>query len=319
MAKLTVAIPYYQNEDGILRRALASVFSQTFTEFDIIIIDDQSPYPIAQELAPLPVEQRSRITVIRQENAGPGGARNTALDNVQTDTQFVAFLDSDDIWTPDHLLNAYEGMTRFGADCYWASITGGEAFYYHFGVADLERTEHVVRLQEAPLIVELPELSRAMLKNWSFLHLSCMVIGRRLFETIRFDAKLRLAAEDVLFFCDSVLAAQRVILCDAPGAVRGEGINIFHGIDNDSPQFLKQQFNTWVALDTLEGRFARRSQEAASIRSYKTTARRQALWSQARRVKRRKLPQFDLLAKWVWRDPALLGSAFGLAAGKFSR
>lgn len=319
MAKMIVAIPYYQKETGILRRALASVFDQTFTDFHIIVVDDQSPFSIDDELAPLSAEQRDRITVIRQPNAGPGGARNTALDNVPKESEFVAFLDSDDVWTPDHLKNAYESMTGFGADCYWASITGGDAFYYHFGVADLEKTETVVRLKDDPLIVELPELSGVMLKNWSFLHLSCMVLGRKLFETVRFDARLRLAAEDVLFFCDCVKAARRVILCDAAGAVRGEGINIFHGIDNDSPQFLKQQFNTWVALDMLEGRFAQRSSEAESIRSYKTTARRQALWSQARRVRSRKLPQFDLLAQWIWRDPVLLRSVFELAAGKLAR
>lgn len=319
MAKLTVAIPYYQKEPGILRRALASVFEQTYTDFHIIVVDDQSPFSIDEELAPLSENRRERITVIRQPNAGPGGARNTALDNVPADSEFVAFLDSDDIWTPDHLKNAYEAMTRFGADCYWASITGGDAFYYHFGVADLEKTETVNRLQERPLLVEIPDLSSVMLKNWSFLHLSCMVIGRKLFETVRFDARLRLAAEDVLFFCDCVQASRRVVLCDAAGAVRGEGINIFHGIDNDSPQFLKQQFNTWVALDLLEGRFAQRSSEADSIRSYKSTARRQALWSQARRVRRRKLPQFDLLAKWVMRDPSLLRSVFELAADKIAR
>lgn len=319
MAKLTVAIPYYQKEPGILRRALASVFEQTYKDFHILIVDDQSPYSIDEELAPLSENWRERITVIRQPNAGPGGARNTALDNVPADCDFVAFLDSDDIWTPDHLKNAAEAMTRFGADCYWASITGGDAFYYHFGIADLEKTERVERLQDGPLVVEVPDLSSVMLKNWSFLHLSCMVIGRTLFETVRFDARLRLAAEDVLFFCDCVKASARVVLCDAPGAVRGEGINIFHSIDNDSPQFLKQQFNTWVALDLLEGRFAQRSSEAHSIRSYKSTARRQALWSQARRVRRRKLPQFDVLAKWVWRDPALLRSVFELAAGKLAR
>lgn len=319
MAKLTVIIPYYQREPGILRRALASVFAQTFTDFDVLIVDDQSPYPVDEELKSLPSGERERIRVIRQPNAGPGGARNTGLDHIGEDTKFAAFLDSDDVWTPDHLKNAYEGMTRFGADCYWASITGGDAFYYHFGVADLEKTETVNRLQEEPLTVELPDLSSAMLKNWSFLHLSCMVISRKLFETVRFDPALRLAAEDVLFFCDCVLASGRVILCDAPGAVRGEGINIFHGIDNDSPEFLKQQFNTWVALDTLEGRFARRPAEVASIRSYKSTARRQALWSQARLVKRRKLPQLQLLARWAWRDPVLLKSVLELAAGKFSR
>ncbi len=214
--------------------------------------------------------------------------------------------------------NAYQSLTRFDADCYWASITGGDAFYYHFGVADLLKSDTCIRLQESPLVVEIPDLSNVMLRNWSFLHLSCMVIGRSLFETIRFDAALRLAAEDVLFFCDCVLSARRVVLCDAAGAERGEGINIFHSIDNDSPEFLQQQFNTFVALETLEGRFSRRPQEIASIRSYQHTARRQALWSQARRLRRRKVPQFRLLARWVWRDPKLLQSALELAVGKLS-
>ncbi|MDX0517067.1 glycosyltransferase [Sinorhizobium medicae] len=319
MAKLTVVIPYYQKEPGILRRALASVFAQTFEDFHVLIIDDQSPYPVADELVGLTSEQEVRITVVRQPNAGPGGARNTGLDNVPAGSEFVAFLDSDDVWTPDHLLNAYQSMTRFDADCYWASITGGDAFYYHFGVAALEKSEMVTRLSEDPLVVELPELQDVMLKDWSFLHMSCMVIGRKLFETARFEAALKLAAEDVLFFCDCVLAAKRVVLCDAAGAVRGEGLNIFHSIDNDSPQFLKQQFNTWVALDTLEGRYQNRPKAMAAIRSYKHTARRQALWSQARRIKSRKLPQFDLLARWLWRDPRLLGSAAELAVGKLSR
>ncbi|MDX0524579.1 glycosyltransferase [Sinorhizobium medicae] len=319
MAKLTVVIPYYQKEPGILRRALASVFAQTYEDFHVLIIDDQSPYPVADELVGLTSEQEARVTVVHQPNAGPGGARNTGLDNVPAGSEFVAFLDSDDVWTPDHLLNAYQSMTRFDADCYWASITGGDAFYYHFGVAALEKSEMVTRLSEDPLVVELPELQDVMLKDWSFLHMSCMVIGRKLFETARFEAALKLAAEDVLFFCDCVLAAKRVVLCDAAGAVRGEGLNIFHSIDNDSPQFLKQQFNTWVALDTLEGRYQNRPKAMAAIRSYKHTARRQALWSQARRIKSRKLPQFDLLARWLWRDPRLLGSAAELAVGKLSR
>ncbi|MFS9598851.1 hypothetical protein Q6311_28275, partial [Klebsiella variicola] len=75
-----------------------------------------------------------------------------------------------------------------------------------------------------------------MLKNWSFMHLSCMVIGEALFRKVRFDASLRLAAEDVLFFYDCVRSARRTVLSEGFGAVRGEGINIFHGLDSDSPQ-----------------------------------------------------------------------------------
>jgi succinoglycan biosynthesis protein ExoW len=319
MAKLTVIIPFYQKEPGILTRALASVFAQSFNDFDVIVVDDESPYPADGDIVNFSEAERARVRIIRQENAGPGGARNTGLDHVPADSAFVAFLDSDDAWTPDHLAVAHAAMTAFEADCYFASITGGDAFYYHFGVADLEKTEAVERLSDDPLLIEIPGLTQVMLKNWSFLHLSSMVIGRPLFEKVRFDAALRLAAEDVLFFCDCVLAARRVVLSGEAGAVRGEGLNIFHGVDNDSPQFLRQQFNTWVALDRLETRFAGRPAEAASLRSYKQTARRQALWSQARLVKRRKLPQFDMLARWAMRDPRIITSAFGLAVGKFSR
>ncbi|MGX5720334.1 glycosyltransferase family 2 protein [Shinella zoogloeoides] len=319
MAKLTVIIPFYQKEPGILRRALTSVFAQGFNDFDVIVVDDESPYPPDGDLIDFCEAEQARVRVIRQENAGPGGARNTGLDHVPAASDFVAFLDSDDTWAPDHLAIAHAAMTHFSADCYFASITGGDAFYYHFGVEDLEKTEATVRLNDDPLLIEIPDLTQVMLKNWSFLHLSAMVIARPVFERVRFDAALRLAAEDVLFFCDCVLAARRVVLSGSAGAVRGEGINIFHGVDNDSPQFLRQQFNTWVALDRLESRFAERPAEVASLRSYKQTARQQALWSQARRVRHRKLPQFDMLARWAMRDPRILASAVGLAVGKFSR
>lgn len=319
MAKLTVIIPFYQKEPGILRRALTSVFAQGFNDFDVIVVDDESPYPPDGDLIDFCEAEQARVRVIRQENAGPGGARNTGLDHVPAASDFVAFLDSDDTWAPDHLAVAHAAMTHFSADCYFASIIGGDAFYYHFGVEDLEKTEATVRLNDDPLLIEIPDLTQVMLKNWSFLHLSAMVVARPVFERVRFDAALRLAAEDVLFFCDCVLAARRVVLSGAAGAVRGEGINIFHGVDNDSPQFLRQQFNTWVALDRLESRFAERPTEVASLRSYKQTARQQALWSQARRVRHRKLPQFDMLARWAMRDPRILASAVGLAVGKFSR
>lgn len=319
MAKLTVIIPFYQKEPGILRRALTSVFAQSFRDFDVIVVDDESPYPADGDLIAFSEAEQARVRVVRQENAGPGGARNAGLDHVSAQTELVAFLDSDDTWMPGHLAAAEAAMTRFSADCYFASITGGDEFYYHFGIADLAASEAVVRLSDDPPLVEIPGLTQVMLKNWSFLHLSAMVIGRPLFERVRFDAALRLAAEDVLFFCDCVLAARRVVLSAAAGAVRGEGLNIFHGVDNDSPQFLRQQFNTWVALDRLESRFAERPAEVASLRSYKQTARRQALWSQARRLRHRKLPQLDLLARWALRDPRIFASALGLAVGKFSR
>jgi succinoglycan biosynthesis protein ExoW len=319
MAKISVIIPFYQKRSGILKRALDSIFSQSFQDFDVIVVDDASPCSADADLDALDAQHRDRVRVIRQSNAGPGGARNTGLNAIPSESAFAAFLDSDDEWAPNHLQNAYDAMTQFRADCYWASIHGGEGFGYHFGVAALQKTENAIVLQHEPLVVELPDMSQVMLKDWGFLHLSCMVIARPLFETIRFEAELRLAAEDVLFFCDCVLAAQRVILCDAAGAERGEGVNIFHSIDSGSPEFLQQQLNTWVALDTLEQRFINRPVEVSLIRDYKHMARKQALWGQAGRLKRRKIPQFGGLLRWYRRDPGILNSAVTLVVSKIHR
>jgi succinoglycan biosynthesis protein ExoW len=316
MATFTVIIPFYQREPGILTRALQSIFSQSFVDFDIIVVDDESPHKAKIELQDADPTWLERIRIIEQKNGGPGAARNTGLDAVPAETRFVALLDSDDVWLPDHLTNAFDSMSRFGAECYWASMEASEEFYYHFGMAQLEKTEGGTRLSEKPLIIELQDLASVMLRNWSFLHLTCMVMSRPVFSTVRFEPELRLAAEDVLFFCDCIQKSKRTILCDEPGAARGMGINIFHSIDNQSPEFLRQQFNTWVALDTLEQRFRNSPGDVASISGYKDTARRQALWSQAGRMKRRQSPEFGLLAKWVMRDPALIRAAFELGAGK---
>jgi succinoglycan biosynthesis protein ExoW len=319
MATFTIIIPFYQRDDGILRRALASAFSQTFQDFQVIVVDDQSPYLPADELAPLTQAERARITVISQQNAGPGGARNTGLDHVPAETNYVAFLDSDDIWTPDHLENALTAMQAFGGDCYFASIEGGEEFDYHFGIAALEKIDGARRLIDKPLVLDVPDIAGVMVNDWAFLHMSCMVIGRPLIETVRFDAALRLAAEDVLFFCDCMLAARQVLLCADAGALRGEGVNIFHGVDNASPEFLKQQFITWMALDRLESRFSARPLEIATIKAHKNQARKQALWSQVGLLRRRRRPDFGLLARWLFQDPRLLQSALQLAAGKLAK
>lgn len=320
MAKCTVVIPYYQREPQILRRALRSVFAQTFADFDVVIVDDASPLPVESEVESLDAAEQARIRIIHQANAGPGGARNTGLDHVPAESAFVAFLDSDDEWAPRHLEHAITSLSRFGGDCYWATIEGGEAFDYHFGIERLKEMTPVNELGTDPSVVEVPGLIGLMLESLvTFQHMSCMVIGRPVFEQVRFEPDLRLAGEDLLFFFDCVKAAKRVILCDAVGALRGQGMNIFHSVDNDSPQYLRQQFNGWVALSTLGRRFVDDPKHAATIRAHQEQARYRALWSQMRLVRRRRLPQFGLLAEWARRDPRLLLSAIELAARKISR
>ena len=88
---ISVIIPVY-NVAPWLRECLDSVVSQSFTDLEIIIVDDgstdESPRIIA-EYAP----RDKRITAVRKKNGGLGAARNTAISLATGD--YIAFLDSD--------------------------------------------------------------------------------------------------------------------------------------------------------------------------------------------------------------------------------
>ena len=96
--KITVIIPAY-NTARLIGAALDSVLQQSFQDLEILVINDGSPDTpeLEQVLAPyLP-----KIVYIKQENKRAAGARNTAIR--QAKGEFLAFLDSDDTWLPNHL------------------------------------------------------------------------------------------------------------------------------------------------------------------------------------------------------------------------
>jgi glycosyltransferase involved in cell wall biosynthesis len=95
---VSVVIPVYNAADCIAN-ALASIALQTWTDHEVIVIDDgSSDAPLlAAAIAPW----RSRIRFHRQANAGAGAARNRAL--AMARGRYIAFLDADDEWTPEFL------------------------------------------------------------------------------------------------------------------------------------------------------------------------------------------------------------------------
>lgn len=97
---VSVVIPAYESARYI-SQALDSVFAQTFTNYEIIVVNDDSPDTHALEQALHPY--RDRICYLKQQNGGPSRARNAAIR--QAHGKYVAFLDSDDFWLPDHLNN----------------------------------------------------------------------------------------------------------------------------------------------------------------------------------------------------------------------
>ena len=91
--EFSVVIPTY-NRLEFLKEALASVAAQTFTDYEIIVVDDGSNDGTTDYLASLV----GRVTVLRQENRGPSAARN--LGARHSSGRYIAFLDSDDLWLP---------------------------------------------------------------------------------------------------------------------------------------------------------------------------------------------------------------------------
>lgn len=109
---VSVIIPTY-NRSKLITRAVDSALRQTYPNCEIIVIDDGSTDDTPQVLA----SYEDRIKYIFQENSGHAAARNTGIRAARG--QWVAFLDSDDIWLPEKLSRQIEILCSSGAKvCY---------------------------------------------------------------------------------------------------------------------------------------------------------------------------------------------------------
>jgi len=89
----SAVIPTF-NRSHLLQATLESVFAQTFTDYEIIVVDDGS----TDDTQEMVKSYGKRVQFFCQENAGPGAARNLGVSHARG--EYVAFLDSDDLWFP---------------------------------------------------------------------------------------------------------------------------------------------------------------------------------------------------------------------------
>lgn len=107
---ISVIIPLYNKEDYI-SSSIKSVLDQTYTEFELIIVNDGSK---DDSLTIVEQFKDKRIRIINKENGGVSSARNVGVESAVF--EFIAFLDADDLWLPNHLNRIVELINMYGSE-----------------------------------------------------------------------------------------------------------------------------------------------------------------------------------------------------------
>ena len=148
MSEISVIVPVY-NVEPYIHRCVDSILTQTFTDFELILVDDGSPDhcpAICDEYAKLD----DRVHIIHQNNRGLSAARNAGIDwaFANSDSEWISFIDSDD-WVDAHYLEwmyasvvegnghiciceyaEVENQSEFGIqDSFQYSLTDPESFW----------------------------------------------------------------------------------------------------------------------------------------------------------------------------------------------
>jgi glycosyltransferase involved in cell wall biosynthesis len=139
----TVVIPTH-NRAGMLREAIQSVLDQTFTNFELIVIDDHSKDDTAEIVASF-ADQRL-VYILNDRTRGGAGARNAGI--FRAKGLWVAFLDDDDVWLPDKLRLQYEKIMTIHKDV-------GMVYTGHTAIRDDGRTYLRVAKKEGWLLKDL--------------------------------------------------------------------------------------------------------------------------------------------------------------------
>ncbi len=106
---VSIVVPTY-NRAGNITKTVDSILDQTYKNIELIIVDDGSTDNTQDVLK----SYADRIQYIYQDNAGPSAARNKGIQEAQG--EFIAFLDSDDLWKPEKIEKQVELLIKAGPE-----------------------------------------------------------------------------------------------------------------------------------------------------------------------------------------------------------
>jgi glycosyltransferase involved in cell wall biosynthesis len=141
---ISVVIPTY-NRSRLLRRAIACVLDQTVSCKEILVVDDGSTddtVDVVRSFGP-------PVRLILQQHGGPSRARNLGV--AESTTDWIAFLDSDDLWHPDYLerMSGAIGSTSGTAAVYFSDVTYDTTTQTHWQKSGFVSPEPIHLIPEA--------------------------------------------------------------------------------------------------------------------------------------------------------------------------
>jgi glycosyltransferase involved in cell wall biosynthesis len=195
----SVIIPCFNRLEP-LRRTLESLYRQSTTDFEVVVVDDCGQLDVGgvvAELSALLTERGQTIRLIRlEQNGGPAHARNVGWEHARGN--YVAFLDSDDIWHPEKLRIAQAILSKYNVD----------AMYHPHSMVDT---------RDAYVPIALSQYACKYVDRWRWLFrnhatTSCFVLKRAIEE--RFDESMRYAEDYDLWL--RVLQRHRMLAVNGP-------------------------------------------------------------------------------------------------------
>lgn len=181
--KLSIIVPVY-NVEPYLRRCIDSILAQTFTDFELILVDDGSPDncpAICDEYA----EKDPRIVVIHKQNGGLSDARNAGLDIARG--EYIGFVDSDDFIHKQTYEIAINAARKYNADIVQWKWVPYSLLSEINGDIEFASDANVVEIIDLPNIAEsyYPQICyKVNASIWNKLYV------RKIFEKIRFPKGL---------------------------------------------------------------------------------------------------------------------------------
>ncbi len=175
--RFSIIVPTY-NRAASIQATLDSCFAQTCTDFELIVVDDGSTDDTLDALAAI---EDPRLVVLPQENAGPAAARNHGMRTARGD--YIAFLDSDDIWYPHFLASAQAQLAA-------------EPDLFLYGKIVVDRGVGRYWIKPDRPMAERESIYDFLYVHGGFIQTSTMVMPRRLATSVSWDESVTFGDND---------------------------------------------------------------------------------------------------------------------------